>query len=98
MKCAEKVKLGDWICTSYNIKSGKFIFGKITSINFSECTEIDLDNNKTKSFSGSINLNEREYSRYFGILNKKEVNSLVSTKNKLEVIQGLKNVDKELTN
>jgi hypothetical protein len=85
MRKDNRLRVGDWFSLSENIKEGKFQFGKIVGY-------------KVKYYD--INLNETEISEeiegsldgegYVLILNKNEIDKLLKSKIKLEVIKGLR--------
>ena len=85
MKITNSLKVGDWIVTSDDIKTGKFTFGKITGFKIDEYFDIDLDKQEIANnrFGG---LNGESYVR---VLNKRELDGLLKLKLKLGIIKGL---------
>lgn len=89
MRNTHKLQVGDWVCTSYNIESGKFSFGKITNFKMEECHDIDLDVNETNTYEGEFA--ELKRSSSFWVLNDSEISKLLALKTKLQITNELKN-------
>lgn len=82
----DKLKIGDWVVTTREIKRGKFQFGKIIGYKLNEVNNIDLDRiGLVEQGAGCLDGAGAIY-----LLNKKDLDNLLKLKVKLGVIKGLK--------
>ena len=89
----DRIQVGDWILFNpQGLKElkGKIFFTKVKKIKyeFEDYFKIDFDSNKIENTEwGTSEISKKSY---FAVLNEREVKNLIKLKDKIKVIQGLK--------